>query len=83
MFFSALFNHIFAPTRQEAIFGAAMVNGCLFISWQNSDLYILKSTTPKEQNRDYSSNQCLDLKNIKSQPKFDSGRYKLKLVVPR
>ena len=83
MFFSALFNHIFAPTRQEAIFGAAMVDGCLFISWHYSDLHLPESTTQREQSRDYSSNQCLSLKNIEFQSKLNSGRYKPKLVVPR
>ena len=79
----ALSNHISATERQELNLDAVMANGCFFIDWHYSDLYLLESTPPREQDKDYSFNQCLSRENIKLQPKLNSGRYKHKLVVPR
>lgn len=83
MLFSALSNYKFTFSRQDAIFGAAIVDECSFIGWHYSDLYLPELTTQREQNKDYSSNQCLSIKNIELQPKSSCGRYKYKLVVPR
>ena len=83
MLFLALLNQISATKRQELNFDAEMVSGCSFIDWHYSDLYLPESTPLREQDKDYSFNQCLSRKNIKLQPKSNSGRYKHKLVVPR
>ena len=78
-----LSNQISATERQELNLDAVMARGCFFIDWHYSDLYLLESTPLREQDKDYSFNQCLSRENIESQPKSNSGRYKPKLVVPR
>ena len=83
MLLSTLFNLTSATNRQGANFGAAMIDGCLFIGWQHSFLYLPELTPSREQNKDYSSNQCLSRKNAELQPKLNRGRYKINLVVPR
>lgn len=82
MLLSTLFNLTSATNRQGA-FGAAMIDGCLFIGWQHSFLYLPELTPSREQNTDYSSNQCLSRKNAELQPKPNCGRYETNLVVPR
>ena len=62
MLLSTLFNLTSATNRQGVNFGAAMIDGCLFIGWQHSFLYLPELTPSREQNKDYSSNQCLSRK---------------------
>ena len=82
MLLLALFNQI-AAKRQGQNFDAVMVDGCSFINWHHSGLYLPELTPSREQSKDYSSNQCLSRKNTELQPKSNSGRYKTNLVVPR
>lgn len=83
MLLSALLNLTSATDSQETIFASAMIERCLFIDWQHSFLYLPELTPSREQNTDYSSNQCSSRKNAELQPKPNCGRYKTKLVVPR
>ena len=83
MLFLALSNQIAAIERQGLDFDAAMASGYFFISWHDSFLPLPESTTQREQNTDYSSNQCLYRKNAELQPKLSNGGYKTNLVVPR
>ena len=83
MLFFALSNPIAALASQAIDFDAAMARGCFSLNWHYSFLYLPESKTQREQNTDYSSNQCLIRKNAELQPKLSSGRYKTKLVVPR
>lgn len=83
MLLSALFNLTSLTYSQETIFGEVVVDGCLFIDWHHSFLYLPELTPSREQNIDYSFNQGLSRKNDELQPKPNCGRYRTNLVVPR